>query len=80
MNRDDILNKLKDVLEEVLDISCDSITEDSVRQDIEEWDSLAHINVVMELEKELGIKFSLEEINKMIDVKRIIDIVSEKTL
>jgi len=42
------------------------------------WDSLAHINLMMNLEKEFKIKFSLDEVSKIKDINSIIQIIKKK--
>jgi acyl carrier protein len=42
------------------------------------WDSLAHINLMMNLEKEFKIKFSLDEVSKIKDINSIIKIIKRK--
>lgn len=78
MSRVEILEKLKEILEDVLDIPCNDFTENTLRKDIEEWDSLAHINIVMAMENEFKVKFTLQEVNMMSEISRIIDIISKK--
>ena len=49
----------------------DSTTAD----DIEDWDSLEHINLIVAIEKEIGIKFSMGEVNGMKNVGEMVDII-----
>ena len=49
----------------------DSTTAD----DIEDWDSLEHINLIVAIEKEIGIKFSMGEDNGMKNVGEMVDII-----
>lgn len=42
------------------------------REDVEEWDSLAHIELVIGLEKEFQVKFSTQQIMKMDSIEEII--------
>ena len=46
--------------------------------DIDEWDSLGHINIVSAVEREFEIKFTLEEIYEIKGVKQIVDLVFDK--
>lgn len=78
MSREEILEKLKEILEDVLDVSCDDFTEETIRKDVDEWDSLAHINVVMSMESEFEIKFTLQEVNEMSDIGKIVSMISER--
>jgi acyl carrier protein len=41
------------------------ITETTTASDVEGWDSLAHLNLVIALEKRFGIKFATAEISRL---------------
>jgi acyl carrier protein len=45
---------------------------------IESWDSLRHLNLVLALEQEFGIQFSPEEIEELLSVELIESLVDEK--
>jgi acyl carrier protein len=42
-----------------------SLTESTTAEDVDGWDSLMHLNVVIALEKRFGIRFSTAEISQM---------------
>ena len=70
-----MINRIIGILEEVLDEKID-IT--SAQKECENWDSLHHLNLMLALENEFNIEFEPEEISKMTNVKKIIDIVGYK--
>ena len=78
MNKNDILIKLNEVFCDVFDNKDIVITEETVAEDIEEWDSLSHIQLIKEIEKEFGIKLSSKEILSWDDVGEMIDAIFEK--
>jgi len=43
------------------------------------WDSMKHLNIVIELEMETGLEFTPEEITQMVSFGEIVRVVSEKT-
>ena len=59
MERTEIFKKLDEIFNDVLDPD-DEITlnENSCADDIDEWDSLSHIQLVVAIEKEFGIRVS----------------------
>ncbi len=64
---------LKDVFEDedfVLDATL-------MRDDIEEWDSMVHIQMVLALEKEFNLKFTTKQIVGMNSIGDIINIINE---
>ena len=73
MERTDILNKLNDIFMDVLDLDEVSLTDSMTADDIEEWDSLSHIQLVVAVEKAFGVKFSSLEIMKWRNVGEMVD-------
>lgn len=78
MENNEILAKLQDVFRDVFDNEEIEITVDTVAEDIEEWDSLAHIQLVNELEKEFKIKLSAKEILSWDNVGEMIEAIAQK--
>ena len=73
MNRNEILSTLQEVFREVLDDEDIILKIDDTSNDIEDWDSLTHIMIVVDVEKKFNIKFSAKEI---MDWKSINDMIS----
>ena len=61
------------LIEEILNITAGTITEDTKIEDIEEWDSLAHVTIIGELEERLGISIPLEEAIELTSVREILE-------
>jgi acyl carrier protein len=60
------------IYERLTQILCDVFDDDSLRatpgltaNDVEGWDSLTHIRLLLTIEKSFGIKFSTSEIGKL---------------
>ena len=51
---------------------------DRIEDDIEDWDSFEHINLVIAVEKKFGIKFTVGEANEMKNVGEMVDIILER--
>jgi len=60
------------LIEEVLMIPEGTIKEDTLMADLEEWDSLAHVMLIGELEEKLGISIPLEEAVELTGVADIL--------
>ena len=58
-------NKIKEIMAKVLKIDASSITDDVQQKDIEAWDSLAHLNLILELESEFNVSFEPEDIKEI---------------
>ena len=73
-----IKDKVHDLILDFLKIDINSITEDLGPGDIEEWDSLAHQGLILELEKAFEIKLDIDDILEMESVEEIVEIMTEK--
>ena len=52
MEREDIFSKLNEIFEDVLDLDeTPNLTDETSADDIEEWDSLSHILLIVAIEK-----------------------------
>ena len=78
MERNEILNGIQELLAEIIDNEDLTLTETSAPADVEDWDSLAHFNLVMELQKEYGVKFGAAEIQGWKNVGDIITSIISK--
>jgi acyl carrier protein len=78
MERSEIMKKVNDIFIDVLDNEDIVIADSTTSQDIEEWDSLSHIQLIVAIEKVLGIKFSSFEISSWIDVGEMLDCIQKK--
>ena len=69
----------KKILSDVMEIDEDTINNDSSPANIENWDSLSHVNLVMALEKKFKIKISPEEgIENIEKFDQIVNFISSK--
>ena len=57
-------SKLAKIVSEVFEIPEDSLTLETSRDDIDAWDSLGHLNLIMSIEKAFKVKFKTEEVEK----------------
>ena len=78
MNRNDIIKRLNDVFRDVFDDSSIVITDKTTSADIEDWDSIEHINLIGAVEDEFGLRFKMKEVSGMKNVGEMIDIISER--
>ena len=78
MERIEIKDKLVEILKDIFDDEELVITEKTSPKDIEDWDSLANINIVLQIEKYYKIKFSIQDIGKLNNIEEIIDFIMER--
>lgn len=70
--------ELNKVFQRVFDDEDINISKESTSNDIEGWDSLSHINLVVSIEKHFKIKFRSSEIIKWKNVGQMYDSIIEK--
>lgn len=78
MTRTEVFEKLNEVFQDVFDDENIVVGEETTSADIEDWDSLEHINLVVAVESCFGIKFSMGETTGMHNVGEMADIILER--
>lgn len=76
-----ILNRLSEIIQDVLDDDELTVTRTTTAEDAEDWDSLAQIQIIDALEKEFQIKLSMAEIEQMNQAGHVgatIDLIEQK--
>ena len=80
MKKEEIIKEITPIFLDVLDVDKIDLTEETTANDIEEWDSLNHIQLVVTIEKYFNIKFTSQEIQSWVNVGDMCDtIISKKT-
>ena len=59
MTREEVFAKLNEVFRDVFDDEDIVVTDETTAADIEDWDSLEHINLLVAIERSFDIKFSI---------------------
>jgi acyl carrier protein len=75
---DNLLEELQPIFRDVLDQPNLIITRESNASTVEDWDSLAHVNLVTAIEKRYKIRFALGELQELKDVGDMIDLMKTK--
>ena len=78
MTQEDILSKVQNIFRDVLDEENISLTSQTTANDIEEWDSLTHIKLVVAIEKSFKIKFTSKEILSWKNVGEMVETIHAK--
>ena len=78
MNKKEIYERLNEVFQDVFDDDEITVNENTTSKDIEDWDSLEHINLIVAVEKEFGIKFNMNEVTSMKNVGEMVTIIEER--
>lgn len=78
MKREEVFSKVQDIFRDVFDDDELEISDSTNSDDIEDWDSLEHISLIIAMEKEFSMKFDIKEVNKLKDVGEMIDLIVSK--
>ena len=77
--KEEILLIVEEIFRDIFSDQSLKISISTTADDIDEWDSLNHINIVMAVEKKFSIKFALGELMELKDVGDMVDLIIEKT-
>jgi acyl carrier protein len=72
--------RLEQIIREVFDIEAETIDENWTSDHIPDWDSVGHLNLIMEVEKEFDIKIEIEEMFEVEKLKDIVKILEKKNI
>ncbi|MDL2301547.1 acyl carrier protein [Lachnospiraceae bacterium OttesenSCG-928-D06] len=64
--------KIIELMEEILKVPKGTVTTETKMEDLEEWDSLAHVMIIGELESKLHISIPLEGAIEITSVQEIL--------
>ncbi|MBC8530726.1 acyl carrier protein [Gehongia tenuis] len=78
MTKEAIYEELNEVFRDVFDDDSITVGNDTTSSDIEDWDSLEHINLVVAIEERFGMKFKMAEVTGMKNVGEMVDIIKER--
>lgn len=78
MENQEILLKVQDIFCDVLDDENIKLKEETTANDIEEWDSLTHIQLIVAIEKAFKIKFTSREILSWKNVGEMVNAIGSK--
>ena len=79
MHSSDIIQDLQPIFSDVLDLPDLCLTAESNASNVEGWDSLAHISLVVASQKRYNIKFALAELRNIKNVGEMADLIVKKT-
>ena len=75
MTKEEIYEKLNEVFQDVFDDETITVCETTTADDIDDWDSLEHINLMAAVEEEFGIKFNMGQVVSMKNVGEMVAII-----
>jgi len=78
MNREEIYEQLNTIFQDVFDDDDITVEDNTSAKDVSGWDSMAHINLVLGVEQEFGIKFKTAEVAQLSNVGEFVDLIRIK--
>ncbi|MFP6906569.1 MAG: acyl carrier protein [Verrucomicrobiota bacterium] len=78
MEYEEMFSRVEGIFRDIFDDEQLAIARETVADDIEDWDSLNHINLVTALESEFAIRFALGELQGLKNVGDMLDLVQQK--
>ena len=76
---DPILEQLQPIFQNILDQPDLVLTPASNASNVEDWDSLAHVNIVTAVERHFKIRFALGELQELKNVGDMVEMIKRKT-
>lgn len=78
MSRSEVMEKVNEIFCNVFDDDDLIVQDETNAEDIEDWDSLEQVNLIVNMEKEFKVKFNLEEVNQLKNVGEMVDMICSK--
>lgn len=79
MTRTEILSRFETIFRDLFDEYDGPVTADLTAEDVEQWDSLANVQLVVMVERAFGVKFATSEIAGLKNLGALADRVASKT-
>lgn len=71
--------KIREIMAEVFEVPASELQGAFTQHDVENWDSLRHLNLIVELESAFDISFEPEEIGEMNTFNKVVAFTKKKT-
>lgn len=76
---DDILKKMNDIFQTYFDDETIHLQESTTAADVDEWDSLAQVGLILIIERTFSLRFSMDEIDKLANVGEMVALIDAKS-
>lgn len=78
MTREEVMTRLNEIFCNVFDDDNLVINDSTNAEDIEDWDSLEQINLIVSIENEFGMMFEISEVSDLANVGEMADLIMSK--
>ncbi len=73
-------NHIVKIISELFDINADQINTEIKINELENWDSLKYMQLIIRAEEELEVMLSADEISNIVTINDLVDLCSKKTV
>lgn len=78
MANEEILKTVSEVIKDVLELPNLTVTRDTTANDVDEWDSMTHMQIIAGLEGRYKVRFALGELQVLKNVGDMIELIQKK--
>ena len=78
MNKQEVMDRLTEIFRDNFDDESIVLNDETTADDIEDWDSLAQIDLIVAIQKEFNIKLKIDEANSTNNIGEMIDLILKK--
>ena len=78
MTRESVYEKMNEIFRSVFDDDSIVLEDSTSAKDIEDWDSLEQINLIVNIENEFGMMFDMKEVADLANVGEMVDLILSK--
>jgi acyl carrier protein len=78
LSKNEILVSVADIMRDVFDDDDLEISLDTTAEDVEDWDSLSHIRLIVAVERKFNFKFKNSEIESLKNVGELVNLIATK--
>lgn len=78
MEKSEVLSKINRIVIDVLELDDLLLTEETTASEVEDWDSIMHVEIIVAIEDEFKVKFTTSEIESFVNVGDITALTQEK--
>ena len=77
MTRDEVLDQLQTVFDDTF-LEEVRVSEDLTAKEVDEWDSLSHVSLVLAIEQKFGVRFRVGEVESTKNVGELADLIVKR--
>jgi acyl carrier protein len=70
--------KIREIMADIFEMNVSDLPVSFTQSDIENWNSLRHLSLIVEMESAFNVSFEPEDINEMISFEKVLQVVSQK--